>query len=233
MNWRILIVISIALTLFTGCESSPTICIDEETTSHQVQMENQSNPDLEITDTIESIQLDIPLMQAALDENGNLNINSENTDIAKVNWIPINGYTKADSNLTTDQLSPGIQNDTGKLILDYIYLIHADGIDVIDYESNLLDRLELFSQVINSKNYKCFISAMPNGGGGWVNKNGTSEDRSTYYGYLINCKVKLNETDFLCFHYYFQSDFRYQTYEEIPDGTKEELLQLIDSFRLI
>jgi len=207
--------------------------IPSESSPSQV-VESLEEPDVS-QNTIsepEVVQFEIALHPAAFNEYGHLIVNHENTDTVIVNWTPVSGYAEVDASKTTDQFSPGIQNAEGRLVLDYLRIIHTEGIDVIDYESNIPMRLELFSQVVNSKNYKYFISAMTNGGGGWVNKNRISDDGSTNYGYLFDCKVKLTENDFLNFHYYFQSDKRYQSYDEVPDEVKGELIALIDSFSL-
>lgn len=218
---RICIMALLSLLILTGCMDSQELSYDISSSTSMGKIPE------------ESAQFDIRMIPAVLDEYGSLRMDFESTDTATLNWVPINGYTKVDIRNTTDQFSPGIQNAEGNLILDYLYLIHTDGIDIIDYENNIPMRLELFSQIVDSENYKCFISAMANDGIGWVHKNQISEDSSVAYGYLLDCRVRLSENDFLAFHYYFQGDVQYHTYGEIPNEVKEEVLVLIDSFQLV
>ena len=174
----------------------------------------------------EKVSIEIPKYCANLDQYGNLEIDYSSSSSTTLNWARLDGYFITNESEIPDFTPPGIQDEGSTRILDLLQLIYSDVTNLIEYQSNLPVRMDLFHHVGNSGRYDYFLSAMAYDGNGWQRNQSGSSD----FGYLLDIWVELDEQNYLRFHFYFNGNQEYDSYESFPEETRNQLITIINSF---
>lgn len=226
MKKQMLLIFMFVIIFMTGCtDQQRTVSENSKSSESSISVPSTSSAE-DLPLEKEKASIEIPKYCATLDQYGNLKIDYNSSSSTTLNWGRVDGYFITNESEIPDFTPPGIQDEGSIRILDQLQLISSDTTNLIEYQNNLPVRMDLFSHVGSSNRYDYFLSAMAYDGSGWQKNQSGSSD----FGYLFDIWVELNEQNYLRFHFYFDENQEYDSYESLPEETKNQLITIIDSF---